>query len=59
LVKIGEANGVSGGGRCEFMNVEILVLHVGGFGMGGGPLAIIHVVDFDFVRVGGFGDGVD
>ena len=41
------------------MDVEILVLHVGGFGMGDRPLAIVHVVDFDFVLVGSFGDGVD
>jgi hypothetical protein len=41
------------------MDVEVLVLHGGGFGVRGGPLAVDHVADFDFILVGSFGDRVD
>jgi hypothetical protein len=54
-----EADGVSGGGRGEFMDVEGLVRGFGGFEVCGLPLAIEHMVDFDFVFVGGFGYGVN
>ena len=41
------------------MDVEVLVLHLGGFGVDGDPLTVGHVVDLDLILVGGFGDGVD
>jgi hypothetical protein len=54
-----EADGVSRGGGSEFMDVEGLVRGFGGFEVCGLPLAIEHVVDFDFVFVGRFGYGVN
>jgi hypothetical protein len=41
------------------MDVEVLVLHLSNFGVRGYPLAISHVIDFDFILAGSFGDCIN
>jgi hypothetical protein len=41
------------------VDIEVLVLHLSSFGVRGYPLAIGHVIYFDFILIGSFWDGIN